>query len=322
MNSTAMLAVVLFAAASPLAAQQSAPAGDGADAPAAPADIAPQTPQTAEDEAGRADSLPQILQGDGFSDVTTRQGRRGGTLVQGVIAGTGKDFDAMLGPDGALRGIRTAEGSSLPDEVIGEMLLEAVRAHPVTAEIAELSAIGTRGEAVMLAGQDASGDAVRIGFDAAGELVHFSRGDDRMGPGGRGDEMGRDKKRGDGARHGGRTRDGWSRDGGPGDGERRGGGPRDGEPRGGDPRDGGPRDGGPRGDGPRDGAAVRPSPDQGGAPSEEAALRGEIESAGYTALGRFVPASDGATLDATNPQGEPVTLRLNPQGEVVEETAR
>lgn len=361
MNSAAMLALIVFGGTSQLSAQQTTQAEDPTATPApqtqatdaAPAETPTETPAETPAEAPATESpapsapsdgapgsvsgsaqIPQILQGDGFADVTSRQGPRGGMLVQGSIAATGKDFDAMIGRDGSLLGIRTAEGSSLPDELVNEMVPEAARSHPVTSEITELSAIGTRGDAVMLAGQDASGDEVRIGFDENGELIHFSRGEDRMGPGGHGDKM-RDTMRGDkmrgdgdrGPRAGGdrAPRDSGAREGGPRDAE-----PHDGGPRDGGPRDGGPRDGG-RGDGPRnvdprDGAAggdaPRPSPEESGAPSEEGALRGDLEDAGYADLGRFVPTADGATVDAVNPQGEPVTLTLDAQGEVVEETAR
>ena len=240
--------------------------------------------------------IPEILQGPGFSDVTSREGPRGSTILQGSLTESGKDFDAMLNPEGELVAARTAEGTALPDELIESLLPEAVRNHPVTAEITELNAIGTREGSMMISGQDESGDALRIAFDDAGELIHFERGDGmRHGPKGemRGDKGPKDGKRGERGKHG--------------DGPR-GDGPRDAERRGNAPRDPG-----------RDGASA---PDAGAAPSPEGALRDRLGEAGYTDLGRVNPQDDGATVEAVNPQGEPVTLTLDEDGEVTRETSR
>lgn len=158
-------------------------------------------------------AIPELLQDDAFADVESRSGRRGGLMIEGSIVESGKDFDAMVNSDGELVGIRTAEGSALPVAVVEALLPEAARANPVLSEITELNAIGTRNGAVMIGGQDAAGDQVRIGFDAEGQLQHFDRGE-RGGKRMRGDSHGaRGAKRG-GDDHG--QRDGRARRGGEG----------------------------------------------------------------------------------------------------------
>ena len=121
-------------------------------------------------------AVPEILQGDAFTEVTSRPGPRGGLMVEGTIAETGKSFDAMVNAEGQLVGMRTAEGAALPAAVVEALLPEAARTSPILPEIAVLNAIGTRDGAVMAAGQDASGEDVRLGFSAEGELMHFDRG--------------------------------------------------------------------------------------------------------------------------------------------------
>lgn len=260
-------------------------------------------------ETAPAVALPEILQGDAFSGVTSRPGPRGGLMVEGTIAETGKSFDALVSPDGQLRGIRTAEGSSLPQAVVDALLPEAVRGHAVLSEITELNAIGTRDGAVMASGQDASGDEVRIGFDADGALMHFDRGDrgerggpwmggDRGGPW-KGGDRDHDMKgdHGDHGKKGPRERDG--------DHGRKG--PRDGDH--GDRAERGPRPGMPGAPGdlpPPDGAAIGAA----------------LDAAGYTELGAPRPGPEGIVIEALNPQGEPVVVVVTPAGEVVRETAR
>lgn len=239
--------------------------------------------------------IPAILQGDGFADVQAKPGRRGGLFVEGSLTATGKDFDAMVNSDGNLVGMRTAAGAALPQSVIDALLPEAARANPILSEIAVLNAIGSRDGAVMVGGQDASGDEVRIGFAADGELVHFDRGERaKRGKGMGGDRDGKGP-RGDRGDKGGR--------GDHGDHGRMG------------PRDGGSRDGGPRDGGARNGG-------QPPAPVDEAALRSAVEGAGYTELGDIARADRGLAIEALNPQGEAVLVIVTPSGEVVRETAR
>lgn len=221
-------------------------------------------------------------------------------MVEGTIVETGKNFDAMVNSDGELVGMRTAEGSALPASVLEALLPEAVRGNAVLAEIDTVSAIGSRDGAVMAAGQDAEGEKVRIAFDAEGELVHFNRGDDRGGRGGHGmDDRGGKGPRGDrGGERGDHGHGGKHGDKGP-RGDR--GGDRGGE-RGGDR-------GGDRG------------PDA--APVDEAAVRSAVEGAGYTDLGDLSDARGrGIAIEAVNPQGEEVLVIVNPEGEVMRETAR
>lgn len=264
------------------------------------AQTAPAAPEAVPAPAAEV-QIPEILQGSGFADVESKAGPRGGLFVEGSLAETGKDFDAIVNAEGNLVGMRTAEGSALPQAVVNALLPEAARSNPILSEIAQLNAIGSRDGAVMVGGQDASGDDVRIGFDAGGELVHFDRGE--HGKRGKGFGMGMGDRDGHGPR-----------------GERGDHGDRGGKGRGGDHGDHGrmgPRDGGgPRGDGPREGAAPPPPP------VDEAALRSAVEGAGYTGLGDIARADRGLAIEAVNPQGEEVVIIVTPTGEVMRETAR
>lgn len=233
------------------------PADDAAPAAASPA----------------APALPEVLQNDAFADVTSQPGRQGDLMVRGTVAETGKDFRGLVNTQGELVGIYTAEGSQLPQAVLDSILPETVRNHPLLAEISVLNAAGIRNQGVVVSGQDESGDKVRIGFGAEGELMHFDRGND-MGPH---DDMGRGRKRD----HGNRLHD----------------------DRGGIKHE----------------RMERKSP-----PIEvqEDAVRSAVEAAGYTDLGKMRPNGPGITVEAVNPQGEPVVVTVNPQGEVVGENAR
>ena len=250
--------------------------------------------ETGAEASGTAEqAIPELLQGDAFADVEARPGPRGARIVTGSIADTGKDFDAILSRDGTLLGIRTAEGSSLPQAVRDALLPEAARANPVLSEIAEMNAIGRRNGAVMASGQDASGDKVRVGFDAEGELVLFTRGarSDHAGPwmSGRGNWSGDGMRpRGDMAPHGKGPH-----------GER------------------GARKAPPRDRDARQDRAPRPAP-----AVDEAALRAALEGAGYREAGEIRPGPRGVVIDAVNPQGEEVTVFATPDGEVMRETAR
>lgn len=252
-------------------------------------------------------ALPEILQGDAFTEVTSRLGRRGGLMVEGTIAETGKSFDAMVNGEGQLVGMRTAEGAALPAAVVEALLPEAARTSPILPEIAVLNAIGVRDGAVMAAGQDASGEDVRLGFSAEGELMHFDRGE-RDGREGRAGWMGRDGgPRGDrGGFHGDKGRHGDHGD----HGERGDKGPRGERGDRGDRGEGGAPEG-------RRGGDMPPPP-----PIDEAALRGALETGGYTAVEDLRPTPDGIVVEATNPQGEDVLVVVTPAGEVVRETAR
>ena len=55
---------------------------------------------------------------------------------------------------------------------------------------------------------------------------------------------------------------------------------------------------------------------------DEAAARAALDRAGYTQPGTILRAGPRTLAEAVNPAGEPVTVELNPRGEVVRETAR
>ncbi|MFV0409616.1 MAG: hypothetical protein ACK5LJ_07950 [Paracoccus sp. (in: a-proteobacteria)] len=307
---TSLIALTMMGVlGSSFAVAQTAPATDAPAVAEVPAEAAP---------AAAAVAVPELLQGAGFTEVTSRPGRRGGLLVTGTLAETGKDFDAMVNKDGKLVGIRTAEGAALPQALRDALLPEAARGNAIISEIAVLSAIGSRDEAVMISGQDASGDKVRIGFDTDGQLMRFERGDMMHGgPGMMGKRGGKDGMHGD--------RDGKGKHG-----------DRDGRRgnRGGDHGGKGPH-GGNKGPGngmmPPNGAmqqGMSGQPGMGGQPEQqrpfdEAALRSAAEAAGYTDLGAISAGHGRAvTVEGVNPQGEEVLIFVNPQGEVMRETAR
>lgn len=262
----------------------------------ATAQTTPAAPETAATTAPAGVTLPEILQGEGFSNVTSRDARGGGLMVQGTITATGRNFDAMVDSDGALIGIRTTPGAALPQEVVAALVPEAARANPVLSQITTITAIGTRDGAVMISGQDSTGKEVRAGFAADGELMHFGRGD-RGGRDGKGGKFMGD--RGDrGSFHGRAPRDGdHARPGGRGDHAQH----------------------APRGDrGPRASGRGQAQPGQ----VDPAAIHAALAAAGYTEAGDPRPGPGGLAIDALNPQGEAVTLTVTARGEVLRETAR
>ena len=59
-----------------------------------------------------------------------------------------------------------------------------------------------------------------------------------------------------------------------------------------------------------------------GTPLDDAALREAATAAGYTNLGEIAAAGPRRMINATNPQGEAVTVEIAPNGKVLRETAR
>ena len=70
-----------------------------------------------------------------------------------------------------------------------------------------------------------------------------------------------------------------------------------------------------RGDGPR--GDMPPAPQ-----FDTVAANQRLTQAGYSAFGLMRQEGPRVLLDATNPDGETVTLELDPQGQLVRETAR
>ena len=305
-NSAAVI-VAAVALAGPVAAQTAAPAAPATPAapavipaPAAPATAqatAPATPApataTAETPpAAPATALPAALTDLGITDATVQPVRQGGQRAQGTLPGSGA-FQAMLDDTGALRMIRvTDEAAALPADLVSRLVPEAVRANAIFAEITSVKGVAQGSQGVMVFGTDAQNQHVRAGFAADGTLQKFGRG-----------EMDRGKDR----KHWG-GKDGKGKDG---KGKR------------GDGKHGKAWDG-KRGDGQRGGSDGQ----QGAAPAQlpaeldDAAVARIVTDAGYTQPGAVTRNGPRLEVEAVNPNGEPVTLTVNPRGVIVRELAR
>lgn len=207
---------------------------------------------------------------------------------------TGTEIEARFDRQNALVGVEV-DDAAIPAELLGTLLPQAVRDNEVIAQFDRIDEIGNRDGRVMVKGEDATGQDMRAEFDADGRVLRFGREDGPRGD--RGEE-----RRGDrGPRHDDR---------GPGGHAMRGEG-HAGRPMG----DGdGPRGHGPAGD------ARGPAPVP--ADFDAVAVNQRLSGAGYTGFGFLRADGPRLMLEATNPQGEPVTLELDRQGEVVRETAR
>lgn len=329
-RNSAALILASLALSAPVLAQTAAPApvatpaAPAAPAPAAPApaQAAPAAPAVATPAAPQAAAaaLPAVLTDLGITDATLSEGRKG-QKVQGTLPG-GAAFQAMLDGDN-IRMLRVTDDSAvLPDDIARRLIPEPVRNAPIFAEFTRLQGLAQGDEGVMLFGADAEGQGVRAGFSPDGTLQKFGRGD--MDHGDRGRGKGHDKgKRGD---HGDNGKD---------RGEMR----QDGRGGKGPQRDGDRM--GPGGNGPRDGAAGMGRGDgaggqgqgqgqgvgqggqgQGRAALDDAAVQSILTDGGYTQLGAITRNGPRVEAEAVNPEGEAVTVTINPRGVVVRELAR
>lgn len=293
---SAALALPLAAQTTP-AAPETAPATAPAVIPATPATpAAPATTQAPAATAEQPAALPQGLTALGITDATLRDGRRGGQRADGTLPG-GTAFQAMLDRDGTLRMIRTTdETASLPADIVAQLVPEAVRNAAVFAEFASVKGVGIGGhgpragdaeaaaDGVMVFGADAQGQGLRAAFSADGTMQKFGRGDMDRGEGKKGGKKdGKHGKRGD--------RDH--------DGER---------------GDRGAMRGGP--DGAQGPGGMIP------AELDDAAVARILGDAGYTQPGAITREGPRLDVEAVNPNGEPVTLTINPRGVITREIAR
>ena len=206
---------------------------------------------------------------------------------------SGAEIEVRFDRQNALIGI-DMDDAAIPADLVNTLLPQAVRDNEVIGQFDRIDEIGNRNGRIMVQGEDATGQDMRAEFDADGRVLRFGRED---GP--RGDR--REERRG--------GRGPGHDDRGPGGHEMRG-----------DMTDHGPDADDPRGnrsmgDGPRGAAAVP-------ADFDAVAVNQRLSEAGYTGFGFLRAAGAGLMLEATNPQGEAVTLELDRQGEVVRETAR
>ena len=195
----------------------------------------------------------------------------------------GAEVEVKFAPDNSLIEIET-DDTALPQPIIDAILPQAVRGNEVMAQFGMIEEIKAEYGRFEVKGEDTGGQDMRAAFDEAGAVLRFGRDDDRRG--------GRDHDRGP-----------------------RGHGPRGDGPRAEGPRGDGPRAEGPRGDGPR--GDMPPAPQ-----FDTVAANQRLTQAGYSAFGLMRQEGPRVLLDATNPDGETVTLELDPQGQLVRETAR
>lgn len=199
---------------------------------------------------------------------------------------SGAEIEVKFDRQNTLIGVEV-DDAAIPADLVDTLLPQAVRDNEVIAQFDRIDEIGNRNGRVTVKGEDATGEDMRAEFDADGRVLRFGRED---GP--RGDR--REERRSDR---------------GPGHGER------------------GMRPGGHamHGDRPH---GMRLMGRDSGRPAalpanfDSVAVNQRLTGAGYTALGLLHAHGPRLLLDATNPQGEAVTLELDPKGEVVREMAR
>ena len=216
--------------------------------------------------------------------------------IEGRQAG-GEDAEAVFDAGNRLVGLEL-DDAAIPAALVEALLPQPVREAEAMAQFAHIEEIHNRAGAVAVEGRDEAGEKMKAVFDAEGRLLRFGRDEDR-GPR---EWRGR-------APHGEMMRQGpgmmWR--GGPGP---------DGHPRGMHMRPGGPEG--------------RPGHSPAGGPGEAmpapgfdaAEVNRRLTEAGYGGFGFLRTDGPRILLEANNPQGEPVTLELDPKGEVVRETAR
>ncbi|MCG6111360.1 MAG: hypothetical protein MEQ74_04120 [Paracoccus sp.] len=199
----------------------------------------------------------------------------------------GDEIEVKFAPDNTLIEVET-DDTPLPQALIDAILPQAVRGSEVLGQFGMIEEIKAEYGRFEVKGEDADGQDMRAQFDEAGAVLRFAR---------------------DGERRGGRDR----AERGP-----RGDGPRGDGPRAEGPRGDRPHRDGPRGDGPRgDRGAMAPA-----AQIDTVAANQRLTEAGYTQFGLMRQQGRRLMLDATNPDGEAVTLELDLQGQLVRETAR
>jgi hypothetical protein len=242
-------------------------------------------------------AVPEAIRNSDAFDLLDKieelHNRRGMIGLEGEDA-DGNDLRLMFDMDGTLKGIGM-DDAAVPQNLMDSLLPQAVRDADVMSQFAVIERVMTGNDRVMIAGEDAEGEDIRAQLDQSGNVLRFGRGDDdhegqkkrgdRKGHGERGEhhgDRGDHGKRGD---HGDRGDHAGKRDGHHGEGKRDG--------------DRGPR-----------------------AEFDADAANKNLTDAGYTDLGEARRAGPGMAMQATNPDGEQVTLHLSPKGEVLRETAR
>lgn len=245
--------------------------------------------QTEAPQAGRAEvtaeTLPDVLKSLNLQDLDIDKGRRE-VEIDGTTA-DGTEIEAMLNREGELRFIRADDDAALPASVVETLVPEAVRSSETFAQFSVIEGVGiapprAKMAGVMIMGVDADGEKMRAGFTEDGTLTRFGRGDH--------DRHGR---RGDGHRRGDKM------------------GKRDHSERWGKGGHGRDHD---------RGAAMDDG--QGSAAMFPAAVIQTLTNGGYSEIGPISRNGPLTVVEAINSNDEPVTVEINPRGEVIRETAR
>lgn len=170
----------------------------------------------------------------------------------------------------------------MPQSLIEALLPQSIRDNEVIGQFSMIEEIGTRREMLGVKGEDAQGEDLFALFDQDGRLLRFGRDDDKRG----GKGMHRDGRHG-GPDHGHGDREKHMR--------------QMAKQHADDDR------------GPRRMPRVEFEPSE---------VNTQLSDAGYGEFGFLHMKGPRILLDATNPQGEPVILELDPKGEIIRETAR
>ncbi|UXU74487.1 MULTISPECIES: hypothetical protein [unclassified Paracoccus (in: a-proteobacteria)] len=247
----------------------------------------PQQPQPPAPVAASAINVPKALSDAGLAEITSKPAKRGdGMRIQGRLP-DGTWIEAMVDGQGQLRGLRGKDDAALPAALVEPLVPQAVRSNALYAELGQIRAVASGPRGVMLAGQDAQGNKVHARFSVDGTLLRFGRsdGDDDHDKDHDDHPRGKHGKRGDdhGPRHRDRAAD---------------------HPR------------GPAGPG-----GAGPGFEQVDAPTQKR-LHDALTAAGYKDVGPVMRHGPLHLAPATNPEGEPVMLELNDQGQVQREINR
>ncbi|RMC35380.1 hypothetical protein [Paracoccus alkanivorans] len=227
-------------------------------------------------------NLPPELEALELQNLKNEIKRGGFREVEGTTS-DGTEIEARLDDSGKLIAIEADDGP-LPQALIDSLLPQSVRDNEVMAQFAKIEEVGTRHDMLGVKGEDAEGEDMFALFDQDGRLLRFGRDDDDEGP--------RVKRMHREGRH-------WGSDRGDGPGEKR------------------MHRMGPRHEGERPGRPPMPAPE-----FDSAEVNKQLSDTGYSQFGFLHMQGPRILLEATNPQGEPVTLELDPKGEVIRETAR
>ncbi|RNF35600.1 hypothetical protein [Paracoccus methylarcula] len=227
-------------------------------------------------------ALPAELEALNLENIESRIKRGGFREIEGRT-GDGTEIEARVDNSGKLIGVEADDGP-LPQTLIDSLLPQSIRSNEMIGQFAVIEEIGSRREMLGVKGEDAQGEEIFALFDQDGRLLRFGRDDDDRRPDGK--RMHRE------GRH-------WGPDHGDGAREKH------------------MRRMAPGPDGAHGGPRRMPAPE-----FEPSEVNRQLSDAGYGEFGFLHMDGPRILLEATNPQGEPVTLELDPKGEIIRETAR